>query len=30
MELKFKVLDLDTGKVYEPEDIRWVDIFSKS
>ena len=21
MELKFKVLDLDTGKVYEPEDI---------
>ena len=25
MELKFKVLDLDTGKVYEPEDIRWVD-----
>ena len=25
MELKFKVLDLDTGKVYEPEEIRWVD-----
>lgn len=25
MELKFKVLDLDTGKVYKPEEIRWVD-----
>jgi hypothetical protein len=27
MELKFKVLDLDTGKIYEPEDIDRIGFF---
>src|SRR5690554_5426922 len=27
MELKFKVLDLDTGKVYEPEEIDRIGFF---